>query len=140
MKMTAKYRSARQAGLEKGLSLEGNQDDLYKQLNEAGLWWDSKAGAWINFAEEPAEQPSPKLMIRVWAAQDKVDAAVSAVIKGMRGLYTLIDRSDPYPCRPPKQKESRVYLTFLPDPGKRSTIDEILRENAPLAIEVEDLS
>jgi hypothetical protein len=136
-KMTAKYSSALAAARAAQLSDGGDQETLYRRLNDAALWWDSKQGEWINFTQEPADEPTPITRVRVWASGDRVSDAVSEVIKGLRGKFKLITRSDPYPCRPPKQLESRVYLEFLPDEGSKSTIDEIIRENDPTAIEID---
>lgn len=136
-KMTAKYTSALTVARANGLPTSTEQETLYRRLNDNGLWWDSKAQKWIRFSDEPANEPTPKLMVRVWAASDRVNEAASDVVKGLRGRFKLINRSDPYLCRPPKQKESRVYLEFLPDDGSRATIEEILRENDPYAVEVE---
>lgn len=132
--MTAKYSSARQTALKHDLSLNGDQETLYKRLNETGLWWDSKQGEWINFDDEPADEPTPKIMIRVWAEQKKVEGATNEVIKGLRGKLKLIARTVPYPCRPPKQKEYRIYLEFLPDDGSKGSLDDIIRENDPYAV------
>jgi hypothetical protein len=54
------------------------------------------------------------IRIRVWAATEKVADAADAVAEAMPqyGLR-LIERSEPYICRPPKQAESRIYLTFV---------------------------
>lgn len=52
-KMTAKYSSAVLAARYAKLSTLGDQETLYKRLNEAGLWWDSKQQEWINFAATP---------------------------------------------------------------------------------------
>ncbi|GIK36602.1 MAG: hypothetical protein BroJett011_04350 [Chloroflexota bacterium] len=133
-KMTAKYSSALVAARAATLSTNGDQEALYQRLNAAGLWWDSKAGEWMNFNTLPANDPTPKLMIRVWAVGDQVNERADDIIKGLRGKFKLIQRSGPYPCRPPQQKESRVYLEFLPDDGQRGTLDEIVRENDPAAI------
>lgn len=137
-KMTAKYTTARAAALKNDLGLNGDQETLYKRLNENGLWWDSKQGAWINFADEPADEPTPKIMVRVWAEQQKVSGAASEVIRGLRGKFKLIAKTDAYPCRPPKQLESRIYLEFLPDDGSKGSLDEIIKENDPFAVQIDE--
>lgn len=136
-KMTAKYSSALAAARQEGIPPSNDQETLYQRLNAAGLWWDSKEGKWINFADTPANDPTPKLMIRVWAVGDQVDERANDIIKGLRGKFKLIQRNGPYPCRPPQQKESRVYLEFLPDDGQRSTLDDIIRENDPYAVQLD---
>jgi hypothetical protein len=137
-KMTKKFsRALLVARVAKVVISVDDQEALYKRLNEAGLWWDSKAEEWINFAAMPANEPTPKLMIRVWAAAERAQADADEVIKGLRGKYRLIGRNGPYPCRPPQQKEHRIYLEFLPDDGTVSTKDEIIRDNDPYAVEIE---
>ncbi len=136
-KMTAKYSGARQTALHENISLNGDQEALYKRLNESGIWWDSKAGQWVKFSSVPADEPTPKIMVRIWAAEGQIKEAVDNVVRGLRGKCKLINRSDPYPCRPPKQKEIRVYLEFLPGDDSKSSFDEIVRDNDPFAVEVE---
>lgn len=136
-KMTAKYSSARETAFSNEISVNGDQEQLYKRLNENGWWWDSKQSAWIRLMDEPANEPTPKLMVRVWANHTTVAQAASEIIKGLRGQFTLINRSDPYPCRPPRQLEHRIYLEFLPGDGSKGSISDIIRENDPTAIEIE---
>lgn len=117
-RMTAKYTSALGTALDLGLVASDRerapvQDELYQRLNTQGYFWDSEAQQWVKGeAPEPARQT---VAIRVWADTDLVAAAADDVVAAMaaRG-YTLDERSDPYICRPPRQLESRVYLTFLP--------------------------
>ena len=81
--------------------------------------------------------PKMTKMIRVWADASQVEAQADEVIKGLRGKFRLIGRNGPYPCRPPQQRESRVYLEFLPGDDSHRSRDEIIRENDPYAVEVE---
>ncbi len=136
-KMTAKYSSALAAARTNGLVVTGDQEALYSRLNGAGLWWDSKEGKWINFADTPANEPTPKLMIRVWAEGKIVDSRADEIIKGLRGKFRLISRRGPFPCRPPEQLESRVYLEFMPGDATKRSLDEIIRENDPYAVEID---
>lgn len=136
-KMTAKYSSALTVARRAGIPVSNDQEVLYKHLNENGLWWDSKAGDWIDFSAAPANEPTPKLMIRVWAEGKIVESRADEVIKGLRGNFKLISRKGPYPCRPPEQLESRVYLEFLPGDDTKSSRDEIIRENDPYAVEID---
>lgn len=89
-----------------------DQDSLYKQLNEIGFFWNSKLQQWER-DDRLAEKPSDLIRIRVWAAGDKVGQAADIFIEsaGQYGLK-LQERSEAYPCRPPKQADSRIYLTF----------------------------
>ncbi|MBG1267766.1 hypothetical protein [Nostoc sp. WHI] len=88
------------------------QDEIYSELNRLGWFWDSKKREWLR-DDTPAKEATQLIRIRVWAATDKVDQAAdlfieTAVDNGLR----LIEKSSPYVCRPPNQKDSRVYLTF----------------------------
>lgn len=136
-KMTAKYSSALATARTAGLPVTGDQEALYQRLNAAGLWWDSKEQKWINFAAMPANEPTQKIMIRVWAEGKIVESQADEVIKSLRGKMKLLSRRGPFPCRPPEQLESRVYLEFLPGDDARSSRDEIIRENDPYAVEIE---
>lgn len=119
-KKTAKYLQActtatQQAGIT-ALQIMGmaNQDELYERLQKQGYHWNSKAGEWEYHKPESANDPTPLLYIRVWADADAVEQAADEVSQKLAGGYALVERSRPYPCRPPKQLESRVYLKFLP--------------------------
>lgn len=136
-KLTVKYSLALACAATNGVLPSADQEALYRRLNEIGWWWDSKAQQWMNFGQMPAAAPTPKLMIRVWAASDQVERQADEVIKGLRGKFRLIAQAGPYPCRPPKQLESRVYLEFLPGDDSQGSVDEILRENDPYAVEVD---
>lgn len=88
------------------------QESLYKQLNELGFFWNSKIQQWER-DDRLADPPSDLIRIRVWAAGDKVEQAANILIEsvGQYGLK-LQEKSQSYPCRPPKQADSRIYLTF----------------------------
>ncbi len=65
-----------------------------------------------NYSE--ADPPTELIRLRVWAdarfVEQVADECVFAVAaKGLR----LVEKSDPYNCRPPKQLEARVYLSFM---------------------------
>lgn len=108
MKQTKKYSKACEIAT---LNHE-TQESLYKQLNELGFFWNSKLQQWER-DDRIAEPPSDLIRIRVWAASDKVEQAADIFIEsaGQYGLK-LQEKSEPYPCRPPKQADSRIYLTF----------------------------
>lgn len=136
MKMTAKYKTALQTARPLGFAAYATQDELYHALNNAGFWWDSKAQKWVEFKAEPADAPCPQVRIRVWAEEGEPLNKAKALIKGaFANGYKKIVESEHYPCRPPKQLESRVYLEFLPT-GEMSQ-DELIKENDPYAIEIE---
>lgn len=90
---------------------------------------------WVEFKAEPADAPCPQVRIRVWAEEGaKLDAAISLVLAAFGNGYKKIVHSEHYPCRPPKQLESRVYLEFLPTAEMNQ--DELIKENDPFAIEI----
>jgi hypothetical protein len=115
MRQTRKYSQAVAAATAKGISVDGSQDALYQRLTEGGYFWDSGACVWAYAEPAAADDPTPLVRVRVWAASAIVEREAQQEIadRQARG-YTLIERSDPYVCRPPKQRESRVYLAFLP--------------------------
>ena len=92
-------------------SLKDRPEDLYKALNEQGVYWDSDQGLW-ELNNQPADPATQLIRIRIWAAAEKIPAAVDDIKVMLAPFYDLLEQSDPYPCRPPKQLESRVYLTF----------------------------
>jgi len=52
--------------------------------------------------------------IRVRVANGEEDEVIEAVSRALQANgYTLLDRSRPYPCRPPYDDEVCVYLTFV---------------------------
>lgn len=108
MKQTKKYSSACEIAT---LNHE-NQESLYKQLNNLGFFWNSKLQNWVR-DDRIADPPSDLIRIRVWAATDKVKQAASIFTESAQqyGLK-LQEQSEPYQNRPPKQNESRIYLTF----------------------------
>lgn len=87
----------------------------YKRLIAAGYMWDSKLQVWIYLAGEPVEPASPLVRIRVWAEKGKASPLADLVKQALcdDGPYDLVDKSDAYPCRPPKQSEERVYMSFV---------------------------
>ena len=138
-KMTAKYKTALQTAREQGIALdasgEGVQEYLYRKLNDSGFWWDSKLKKWVQFAKEPANKPTPLVMIRVWADSEKLQEAVGMVKGAFANGFDLIQESSPYPCRPPQQLESRVYLHFKRNSSMSQ--GELIREADPFAVEIE---
>jgi hypothetical protein len=67
--------------------------------------------------------------VRVWAESgEKLDQAVRLIEAAFAQGFARIYKSLPYPCRPPKQLESRVYLDFLPG-GK--TTSALIQANDP---------
>lgn len=112
-KMTAKYSAALAAARKLKLSTSGNQEAVYQRLMGAGYFWDSKTQVWQCLANEPSQPASPLLHIRVWASLETVQEQAKSIAGVMTTMgYELIEMSPAYVCRPPKQLEARVYLTF----------------------------
>jgi hypothetical protein len=119
-KMTAKYSTALQYARMRGLPTDGNQEALYQRLNKAGFMWDSSSQEWLELASEPADPPTPLVMVRVWANAETVEAMADMVQEFMaESDFTPVKRNGPYLCRPPKQLEARMYLEFMPPKGGR---------------------
>jgi hypothetical protein len=89
-----------------------SQDELYQELNRLGWWWDAKVKKWAR-DDTPAREASNLIRIRVMASADKVSELAQHFIEASSDMeLRLIEQSQPYPCRPPNQNESRIYLTF----------------------------
>ena len=53
------------------------------------------------------------VQVRLQASDETIDHVVAAVVLGLcKAGYELVDQSAPYPCRPPRQAQRRIYLTF----------------------------
>jgi hypothetical protein len=115
-RMTAKYRTAlklAEAILDHPFD-PNDQKVLYRRLGEHNYFFDSKSKVWEK--GEPANPPTDLVRVRVWAKAEHIEQVADKLVSELSdGDYRLIERSEPYPCRPPKQLESRVYLTFLPN-------------------------
>lgn len=118
-KMTAKYSRAIYAYQKtpKELDRLDDQERLYTYLQEHGYFWDSETKRWEYHEPADADDPTPLVMLRVWADGEILEEAVSDLvdlIKRSKLPWDLIEKSPPYGCRPPKQREGRVYLKFMP--------------------------
>lgn len=111
MKQTEKLRKAEQIYSQLGLKEKySNQEQLYNLLIANNHFWNSQEKRWFNGGE--AEPPSKLIKIRVTTAEYKIELVVEALIKVLeQSNLRLVEQSLPYPCRPPKQNDSRVYLT-----------------------------
>lgn len=119
-RMTRKYRAALTCARDVGLQTDvEDQDTLYAGLMDLGYHWDPDAGGWEYHDPDQAHDPLTTVRIRVWAALDMVDLMVDDMLMSMDD-FKLVSRSKVYPCRPPNQKEGRVYLVLLPPPIFRS--------------------
>lgn len=111
-KQTRKYRSACELADQLAIALCENQETLYRQLNERGHYWDASTQAWQHLAED-ADPPTELIRVRVWAEASKVDGAAYQIRLGLEEQgYQFLEQSKSFPCRPPKQLESRIYLSF----------------------------
>ncbi len=117
-KRTAKYTAAiatlnKLPGKHPPVGIFDKQEDLYLFLQKKGFMWNSKLQIFQNVGKEPSDDPTAMIRVRVWAALDTVDDEAAAIVKAMKERYDLVERSAPYACRPPKQREGRVYLSFM---------------------------
>ncbi len=111
-KRTVKYVKASELGQLLRIPTADSQEALYSLLNDAGYFWDSNTQQWQQ-SNEPPDPPTNLIRVRVWTDMTKVKGAAYH-IKGVmeESGCELIEQSEPYTCRPPKQLESRIYLTF----------------------------
>jgi hypothetical protein len=108
MKKTQKYSKACQL-----LTFShDSQEQLYAELNRLGWYWQPVKKEWER-DDTPAKEATKLIKVRVWADATKVENAVDLFTENVETMgLKLLERSNPYPCRPPNQKESRIYLTF----------------------------
>lgn len=117
MKQTQKYRTA----CEIATLDHHTHDELYCKLNELGFFWNSSSQTWER-NEQLADPPSEVLRIRAWAETSQVETLAEIIAESLEqyGLK-LIEKSPPYICRPPKQNDSRIYLTFVETSNNEQT-------------------
>lgn len=118
-RMTAKYSRALDTynNMPKELNDLTHQETLYEYLESQGWYWDSGRKIWEYYEADEAEEPTPLIKIRVWADGEVIEEAVEDIMTALKKAklpWTLTERSRVYGCRPPKQKEGRVYLNYLP--------------------------
>lgn len=111
-KMTAKYKAALETA--RALNIDGyaswGGNYLYEALAKMNFTWDAETGVWWILA---ADTPSDLIRLRIWAKTEDVTDAARQIADAMEVMgYKLVEQSQPYICRPPKQLESRVYYTF----------------------------
>lgn len=111
-KWTVKYREAFDLAEQLQIAERDNQDSLYRLLREAGYYWDSGSQTWQQLSQD-ADPPSDLIKVRVSGESSQIQRIANHLRDGMlvHG-YVFLEESEPYPCRPPKQLESRIYLTF----------------------------
>lgn len=111
-KQTRKYRTACELAEKLKIDERNNQERLYRLLNESSYYWDSGSQAWQRLTES-ADPPTELIRVRVWAEASKVEGAAYQMRLAMEEQgYIFLEQSQPCPCRPPKQLESRIYLSF----------------------------
>ncbi len=108
MKRTKKFVAAEKTALKIGLEVN---DDIYQNLEKHNYFWNSEEGEWV-LGEAP-HRPTNLIKIRVWADSNIIKQDCDNIIHSLsRNGFVLEEGSEPYICRPPKQLESRIYLTF----------------------------
>lgn len=118
-KQTKKFVAAQVQLSRLGVSASGyDQEQDYRKLSELGYQWDSTKGKWVRLDSQPAKPASQVTRVRVWAASHDVQRAADDVLSAMQARgYQLVEVSTPYPCRPPQQNDSRVYITLIKSGG-----------------------
>lgn len=90
-----------------------SQEELYTLMNEHNYHWDSQQKKWLHGGTpDPA---STFVKIRVMTDRANVTTIVSEIKTAMSDKFICLETSDIYPCRPPKQNDARIYLTFTPN-------------------------
>lgn len=86
---------------------------LYQKLQDSGYYWDSNCSSWV-FAPGETNDPATTLIrVRVWADKNRVNEEADLLSEVFTDAgKRLLERSEPYICRPPKANEARVYLVF----------------------------
>jgi hypothetical protein len=118
-RITPKYKAAVTIGAKLGLNETRAMDQgvLYEALNKAGCFWNVKIAEWEQADPNKADAPSDVIRVRVWAAADEVANITADLIEANRQVnpeWVLTEQSQAYLCRPPKQADARIYLTFKP--------------------------
>jgi hypothetical protein len=89
-----------------------NQDELYEELNRLGWYWQPKNKKWER-DDTPAREATDLIRVRVMAVSAKIDEVAQHFAEASSNIgLRLVEQSQAYPCRPPNQNESRIYLTF----------------------------
>lgn len=111
-KLTRKYASALDLAKSLGVPSSDNQETLYRLLNESAYYWSSSLQHWEHLPQS-ANPPSDVIHIRVWSDSSRVSGVAYQLRVALQSEgYIFLEQSDPYPCRPPKQLESRIYMSF----------------------------
>lgn len=114
--MTKKFTAGLAAARKYKIGFERNdQAATYRALEAAGYHWNRDSGKWEDWGAMAANPATELIRLRVWAAGGVVEMIADGVSEAMRAAgLVLVERSAAYPCRPPQQAESRIYLSFRP--------------------------
>ncbi|ELS04823.1 hypothetical protein Xen7305DRAFT_00045590 [Xenococcus sp. PCC 7305] len=107
MKRTRKFVTAEETARKIGINVD---TDIYKNLEQQGYFWISERGKWVKAG--PPDIPTNLLKIRVWADGRKIQQDCEGILEALDPWFILEEQSGTYCCLPPKQLESRIYLTF----------------------------
>jgi len=111
-KRTVKYLQALEYVEYLGITDVSDQEALYRSLQERGYFWDVEEKVWKR-TSQPADPPTQLIRIRVWSESTKIEETANRILTVLQDSgFELIERSQPYVCRPPKHLESRIYLSF----------------------------
>ncbi|MDJ0509259.1 MAG: hypothetical protein QNJ64_08410 [Crocosphaera sp.] len=109
MRQTQKYVKATQILT----TNHSSQEQLYQELNRLGWWWNAKLKEWER-NEQLAEPPMEGLKMRLWGNNEEIEDYADLIIQLLReNGYSIVDKSQPYLCRPPQQNKSRIYLHII---------------------------
>lgn len=55
--------------------------------------------------------PTQLINLRIWSAADCISVDVDRILHALvQSGFEVIEKSQPYSCRPPKHSEARVYI------------------------------
>lgn len=109
MRRTKKFIKAEKTAV--NLNLAFTDENLYQALQDNNYFWDSDQGVW--FEGDLPDPPTNLIKVRVWSDGERNNTDVVSIIKALGAVgFIFEEKSEPYKCRPPKQLESRTYLTF----------------------------
>lgn len=92
-----------------------SSDQLYRHLQDNDYFWDSTISSWVHTPSQNNDPPSQLIKIRLWCDKNKAEQVSLTIMELMDSAgYRCLEFSYPYPCRPPKANDSRIYLTFCP--------------------------
>ena len=111
--LTKKYRAALDISKKEHIPAMGDSVSLYKSLADEQYFWYADEGEWKRVSPAEADAASTVLRIRVWADKKIVEDLARDMANMLEAAgFDLQDKSELYVCRPPKQLDGRVYLTF----------------------------